>query len=107
MSGERDLSAHRRWACALVLAYGTPALAQEVTSQATLRWADVAAAIERDPRVAASRSRIRSAEGGVTLARTPPNPEVEATAGRGAAREGPARRDEWGLAVSIPLQWLA
>lgn len=102
------MSAHRRWACALVLAYGTLALGQEVTSgAATLRWADVAAAIERDPRVAASRSRVRSAEGGVTAARTPPNPVVEATAGRGVAREGPARRDEWELAVSIPLDWLA
>jgi cobalt-zinc-cadmium efflux system outer membrane protein len=102
------LSAHRSWACALVLAYGTPAPGQEaLSSAATLRWADVAAAIERDPRVAASRSRVRSAEGGVTAARTPPNPEVEATAGRGIAREGSARRDEWGLAISIPLDWLA
>jgi cobalt-zinc-cadmium efflux system outer membrane protein len=102
------LSAHRRWACALVLAYGTPALAQGVASQAApLRWADVAAAIERDPRVAASRSRVRSAEGGVTVARTPPNPEGEATAGRGTAREGHASRNEWELAISIPLDWLA
>ena len=43
----------------------------------------------------------------MTVARTPPNPELEATAGRGTAREGPARRNEWGLAVSIPLDWLA
>jgi outer membrane protein, heavy metal efflux system len=102
------LSAHRGWACALVLAYGTPSIAQEGVSQAPpLRWADVVAAIERDPRVGASRSRVRSAEGGVAAARTPPNPEVEATAGRAAAREGPARRNEWGLAISIPLEWLA
>ncbi len=102
------MSAHRRWACALLLASGAPALAQEVASHAApLRWAEIAAAIERDPRVAASRSRVRSAEGGVTVARTPPNPELEATAGRGTAREGPARRNEWELAVSIPLDWLA
>jgi cobalt-zinc-cadmium efflux system outer membrane protein len=91
-----------------VLACAAPALAQEVASQgAPLHWAEIAAAIERDPRVAASRSRVRSAEGGVTAARTPPNPEVEATGGVGAAREGPARRNEWELAVSIPLDWLA
>ena len=89
-----------------MLAYGAPALAQEVAS-APLRWVEVAAAIERDPRVAASRARVRSAEGGVSVARTPPNPEVEATAGRGTAREGPARRNEWGIAISIPLDWLA
>jgi outer membrane protein, heavy metal efflux system len=91
-----------------VIAYGAPALAQEVGSRATpLRWAQIAAAIERDPRIASSRSRVRSAEGGVGVARTPPNPEVEATLGRGTAREGPASRDEWGLAVTIPLDWLA
>jgi cobalt-zinc-cadmium efflux system outer membrane protein len=102
------LSVRRRWACALVLAYGAPALAQEGSPrEAPLRWADVAAAIERDPRVAASRSRVRSAEGAVTAARTPPNPEVEAAAGVGTSRDGSARRDEWGLAVSIPLDWLA
>jgi outer membrane protein, heavy metal efflux system len=101
------LSAHRRWLWALVLGCGTPALAQEGTPQAAPhRWTDVAAAIERDPRVAASRSRVRSAEGGLSAARTPPNPEVEATAGRGVAREGPSRR-EWELAISIPLDWLA
>jgi cobalt-zinc-cadmium efflux system outer membrane protein len=63
--------------------------------------------VDRDPRVAASRSRVRSAEGAVGAARTPPNPEVEAAAGRGTAREGPARRDEWEIEVSIPLDWLA
>ena len=102
------MSAHRRWACALVLAYGTPALAQEVAPRAAaLRWADIAAAIERDPRVAASRSRVRSAEGGVSVASTPPNPELEASAGRGSAREGSTTRNEWGLALTIPLDWLA
>jgi cobalt-zinc-cadmium efflux system outer membrane protein len=83
-------------------------LAEEAASEAApLKWRDVAAAIERDPRLAASRSRIRSAEGGVSVARTPPNPEVEATAGRGYAREGSAQRNEWELSVSIPLDWLA
>ncbi|BDG05102.1 TolC family protein [Anaeromyxobacter oryzae] len=102
------MSAHRRWACALVLAYGAPALAQGAPpAPPPLRWGDVAAAIERDPRIAASRSRVRSAEGGLSAARTPPNPELEATAGRGSAREGSASRNEWGLALTIPLEWMA
>jgi len=102
------LSAHGWWVCALVLAYGGPALSQEVASETkSLRWTDVAAAIDRDPRVAASRFRVRSADGAVGVARTPPNPEVEVAAGRGTAREGAARRDEWELAISIPLDWLA
>jgi cobalt-zinc-cadmium efflux system outer membrane protein len=32
---------------------------------------------------------------------------VEVVAGQAAAREGAARRAEWGLAISIPLEWLA
>lgn len=104
------MRSHLRWTCALALACGGPALAraQEAAVAAPpLRWADVAAAIDRDPRVAASGHRVRSAEGGVAAARTPPNPELEATAGRGSAREGPEERGEWELAVSIPLDWLA
>ncbi|MFL5302134.1 MAG: TolC family protein, partial [Anaeromyxobacteraceae bacterium] len=98
------MSAHRHWACALVLAYGAPALAQEARP---VRWADVVVALDRDPRVAASRSRLRAAEGGLSAVRTPPNPELEATIGRGVAQEGPARRAEWGLALTVPLEWLA
>jgi outer membrane protein, heavy metal efflux system len=104
------LSPHRRWAVALALAlaYAAPALAQEASpGSAPLRWRDVVAAIERDPRVAASRSRVRSAEGGLAAARTPPNPQLEANAGRGEARDGSAKRNEWGLALSLPLDWLA
>lgn len=102
------MSAHGWLACALVLAYGAPARSQEVASETkSLRWTDVAAAVDRDPRVAAARSRVRFAEGGVSVARTPPNPELEATGGRGAARPGPGRRNEWELAISIPLDWLA
>ncbi|MFY3743510.1 TolC family protein [Anaeromyxobacter sp. Red801] len=102
------MSAHVRWACALVLAYAAPAPAGAAApAPASLRWADVTAALDRDPRVAASRSRVRAAEGALTAARTPPNPEVEATAGRAEARDGAARRNEWGLALTLPLDWLA
>jgi cobalt-zinc-cadmium efflux system outer membrane protein len=102
------LSAHRWWAWAVALACGASALAQEAVPEGKpLRWADVAAAIDRDPRVGASRSRLRAAEGALTAARTAPNPELELGAGRAVAREGTARRNEWELAISIPLDWLA
>jgi outer membrane protein, heavy metal efflux system len=91
-----------------VLACATPALAQEpAPTPPPLRWADVLAALDRDPRVAAARARVRSAEGGLSAARTPPNPELEATAGRGDARDGPASRTEWSLAITLPLDWLS
>ncbi|HET9595137.1 MAG TPA: TolC family protein [Anaeromyxobacteraceae bacterium] len=94
--------------CALVLAHGAPTLAQEATPPpAALRWSDLTAAIERDPRVTASRSRVSAAEGGLTAAKTPPNPELEATVGRAEARDGSAHQTEWGLALTVPLQWLS
>ncbi len=74
-----------------------PARADRALPAEPLRWVDVAAVIERDPRVAASRSRARSAEGGVSAAKTPPNPQVEAGAGRGAAQEGPLAGTSGGL----------
>jgi cobalt-zinc-cadmium efflux system outer membrane protein len=101
------LPSHRPWAFALLVAWGAPALAQVVPEGRPLRWGDVAAALERDPRILASRSRVRSAEGGVGAAGTPPNPELEAAAGRGRARDASAERDEWELEVSLPLDWLA
>ncbi|WP_242392391.1 TolC family protein [Anaeromyxobacter oryzisoli] len=93
-------------ACALLAAYGAPARPQDVQEN-ILRWPDVVAAVARDPRLAAARARIDAAEGAVRAARTPPNPELEAAAGRGSARNGAVARAEWELALSIPLDWIA
>jgi cobalt-zinc-cadmium efflux system outer membrane protein len=100
------VSRHGWIACALLASWGATARAQEPRG-AVLGWPDVAAALARDPRLAAARSRVEAAEGAVGAARTPPNPELEATAGVGAARESTARRNEWALAVNVPLDWLA
>lgn len=72
-----------------------------------LRWADVAAAIDRDPRFASSRAASVAARAGIDVASAVPNPEIEATLGRGKAREGDATRNEWDLSVAVPLEWLA
>ncbi|MFO0583228.1 MAG: TolC family protein [Anaeromyxobacter sp.] len=95
-------------ACASALATGSPAWAAEAApASKTIRWTDVTSALDRDPRLASARARTEGAAGGLSAAGAVPNPEVEAQLGRGLAREGGARRDEWGLAVTLPLDWLA
>jgi cobalt-zinc-cadmium efflux system outer membrane protein len=72
-----------------------------------LRWPDIVAAIDRDPRFAASRSATSVASAEARLAASAPNPEVEASGGRGFAREGGAERNEWEVELQLPLEWLA
>ncbi|MFT3914894.1 MAG: TolC family protein [Anaeromyxobacteraceae bacterium] len=97
----------RKVACALALAAAGPAWAADAAPAGkVIRWADVWSAIDRDPRLASARARAEGAQGALTAAGTPPNPEVEAQLGRGLAREGGAHRDEWGLALTLPLDWL-
>lgn len=95
-------------ACALALAIGVPVRAASLSpADGVLRWADVVAAIDRDPRLSSARSRTQAAQSAIATAATPPNPELEAELGRGKAREGSASRSEWSLSVSVPLDWIA
>ncbi|MFO0581665.1 MAG: TolC family protein [Anaeromyxobacter sp.] len=95
-------------ACALALTAAGPAWpADAAPAGKVIRWADVRSAIDRDPRLASARARTEGAHGALAAAGAPPNPEVEAQLGRGLARDGDARRDEWGLALTLPLDWLA
>jgi cobalt-zinc-cadmium efflux system outer membrane protein len=43
----------------------------------------------------------------VEVARAVPNPSLDATIGRGAARDGDLRRLETGLELTVPLGWIA
>jgi len=70
-------------------------------------WPDLVRRAERHPRLCASRLEIEAARGGVTAAGAVPNPSLEAHAGPGFTRAGGTSRLEWGLAVSVPLGWLA
>lgn len=72
-----------------------------------LQWADVMAAVDRDPRFAASRAASSVAAADARIAASVPNPEVEAAVGRGFAREGGAERNEWEVGIEVPLEWLA
>lgn len=70
-------------------------------------WPDVARLLERQPRVAASHTSIEAARAGLEVARTIPNPTLSAAIGQGRARVGGGSRVEWGIAVSMPLSFVA
>lgn len=70
-------------------------------------WPDLVRLVERHPRLSASRLEVEAARGGVTAAGAVPTPTLEGHAGPGLARVGGASRLEWGLAVSLPLGWIA
>jgi cobalt-zinc-cadmium efflux system outer membrane protein len=70
-------------------------------------WADILRLVDAQPRLAAGRLQVDAARGGVDAAGAVPNPTVEGNVGRGLARTGGASRGEWGLALTVPLGWLA
>ena len=73
---------------------------------APLRWDDLVALAEAHPALAAGRRAARAAELGVDVALAAPNPTLGAGVGQGIARFGDETRLEWGLSLTIPLDWL-
>ncbi|MCU0692380.1 MAG: TolC family protein [Polyangiaceae bacterium] len=72
-----------------------------------VRWRDLVRLVEHHPRVAGARFDEQAARAGVDAAGAAPNPTLEGTIGRGAERGGNASRLEWGLSLTIPLDWIA
>ncbi|MBI5507425.1 MAG: TolC family protein [Deltaproteobacteria bacterium] len=70
-------------------------------------WADIVRLVDQHPRLAAARFQIDASRGGVGAAGAVPNPTLEASIGKGSARTGGASRVERGLALSMPLGWIA
>ena len=94
----------RMW---LLIAAALPVIATAAPAESeALHWRDVLAAIDRDPRFAAARAASNGARAGIGVASAVPNPELDATLGRGKAREGDAERTEWEVSLKFPLQWL-
>ena len=65
------------------------------------------AAVARHPLVREAKARIDGATGAVWSAQEIPNPVVTAAGGEATARDGSGSRREWGLAVELPLDFLA
>jgi cobalt-zinc-cadmium efflux system outer membrane protein len=77
----------------------TPALA--------LRWADVAAAVERHPLVLEAEAGRRGAAGLVSAAGAIPNPILSGSTGDARPRGGGAPGRQWSYTVGLPLDFLA
>ena len=73
----------------------------------TLRWADVVARLDENPRLAEARSRARAAAAAARAVSQVPNPKLEVTGGEGQSQDGSQRRTEWALSLTVPLEWLA
>jgi len=80
---------------------GLPADVVKVT------WPDIVGLVDRHPGLAAGAFQVDAARAAVHTAGALPNPTLEATGGRGLARVGDDSRGEWGLALSMPLGWIA
>ncbi|MGI5860766.1 MAG: TolC family protein [Myxococcales bacterium] len=90
---------------AALLTAGAPDALAQTSSPPTLRWSDVAALIDNDPRIDEARFRSEEARSAFDLARRAPNPIVELQVGRTVSSE-PARRPDLGLQLTVPLDWL-
>lgn len=83
-----------------------PAAAPPPPSSVSISWADIVAAVDRHPAIAAGRSGVAASRAGVRAARTAPNPSVSAAVSRANPADG-AAGNEWSLELSLPLGWLA
>jgi cobalt-zinc-cadmium efflux system outer membrane protein len=91
----------------LVILLVSPVLAAAEAPVGPLRWPEVAAAVARQPLVLEAEARAREATGAVWSAQEIPNPVVTVGGGQATARDGTGSRGEWGLAVELPLDFLA
>ncbi len=89
----------------LLLFFALPARAAPPCLDVT--WPDVVRRVAAHPRLAAGRSEVDAARSGVGVAGAVPNPTLEVSAGRGAAQAGVDVSAEWGLALDVPLGWIA
>ncbi len=98
------------WGLPLALLVGG-AWAEDLTGDQAgavrVTWADLVRLVDRHPRLAAGASRVDAARGRAEAAGAAPNPTLEIELGRGFARDGGAARLEWGLALGLPLGWIA
>jgi cobalt-zinc-cadmium efflux system outer membrane protein len=109
-------------ALALLMVSASPVLGTEASEIATrqagpkgqgtgavtrLTWNDLVRLVDEHPLMAASRHTRAAFIAAVDAAGAAPNPTLDATAAYGRARGVSDSRVEWGLALSIPLDWVA
>ena len=72
-----------------------------------LRWPEVVERLDEHPRLQEARWRSAAARAGADAIGQVPNPRLEVTAGEGRNADGTARKAEWAVALTVPLEWLA
>ena len=70
-------------------------------------FSDIVRLVDQHPRLAAGRLEVEAARGGVDAAGEVPNPTLEGNVGEGIGRLDGASSVEWGLALTVPLGWIA
>jgi len=73
---------------------------------APLRWSDVIRRIDGLPRAQEALIRVRGARAAADEAGQVPNPEAEFRLGRGMPGGGGPEAMEWGVSLTIPLDWI-
>ncbi len=98
----------RSLACSLLLC-GALLAAPASAEVRALRWREVVSLARSHPLVGEARLQAAAAEGELVAAGAVPTPSLEARLGRGSQLEEsePGVRLEWGLSLSLPLDWLA
>ena len=88
----------------LVLFSASPATAGPIEE---VSWSDIVRLVDRHPRLAVGEYQVDAARGGVDAAGAVPNPILEGTVGQARPRVGAGAGIEWGLSVTLPLDWIA
>jgi cobalt-zinc-cadmium efflux system outer membrane protein len=92
---------------AMLLSTGPALAATDPTKTLALSWPDVRRLVEQHPRLAAGRLELDAARAETGVATAVPNPVLEGNVGQGFPRGDGTARWEWGVALTVPLGWLA
>ena len=71
-----------------------------------ITWKEIVSLVDNHPKIAVGEDKTRAAKAAADAARAVPNPSIEASTAYSMARDSSASRLEWGLTLSIPLDWI-
>lgn len=109
MNARQGQSARAAWFAVWVgvwMSLATGAAATPKRAEVEVSWARLVGLVDAHPRLSSARQRLRGAQAGVDSAGSVPNPTLETTAALGQAVDGRTSKLEWGLGLSLPLDWL-
>ncbi len=94
--------------CCAQMQYQASNEVQNSYNEVSITWADIEKAVDGHPSVAMGRKQVLAANAEVDAAAgAVSNPSLEGTVAYGQGRDSSVSRVEWGLALSIPLDWTA